>query len=350
MGIKISVVVAVFNDEQHIEKCVLSVVNQRYKNYELIVIDDGSTDGTSRILEKYDLEYENVKVCRVPHCGPGTARNSALDLISGDYVLFLDSDDELFSDCLVSLCKKIENDNVGILFFSSNIVFSDGIPPNINVANYYKRPLELHNKSVSAEFFYNASIEHLKRHKYGYPVVVWGYAFKRSLCSSIRFLQESYEDEYFTTKLLLSFPNENVKFINKIIHRHHIRQGSITTQKLTSDVVIAYAQALNSLFPIINHINNKETLNNFYYNLRSLLHACLYKNNQLGDEKLPSLKILELLIKPLCGENKKDITKQQLLVLKPILIELSKLENIEQNPYVCSAVNLIDNAINLLRS
>lgn len=349
MGIKISVVVAVFNDEQHIEKCVLSVVKQRYQNYELIIIDDGSTDATSCILNKYEREYDCINVYNVPHRGPGTARNIALDLISGDYVLFLDSDDELFGDCLLSIVKKIKNDNVGILFFASNIVFSDGIPSQINVSNYYKRPPELHDKLVSAEFFYNASIECLKINKYGYPVVVWGYAFKRSLCSSIRFMQESYEDEYFTTKLLLSSPHENVKFTNKIIHRHHIRQGSITTKKLTSSVVIAYVEAMNSLFPIVNSINNENTLDNFYYNLRVLLHACLYKNNQLGTEKLSALKILELLIKPLCGENKKDITKQHLLLLKPILIELSKLGGIEHNTYVCSAVNLIDDAINQLR-
>ncbi|WP_236651671.1 hypothetical protein, partial [Citrobacter werkmanii] len=70
------------------------------------------------------------------------------------------------------------------------------------------------------------------KYGYGYPAVVWAYAYKRQTNSDLRFLQKTFEDEYFTTALLLLNPTQKIKHINKNLHIHYIRNGAITTSPM----------------------------------------------------------------------------------------------------------------------
>lgn len=100
---KISVIIPVYNSEKYIERCLKSVVNQSYKDLEIILIDDGSTDNSSLICKKWEKLDNRVKYFRKENGGPSTARNYGLKHVSGDYIHFLDSDDwidlETYSHC-----------------------------------------------------------------------------------------------------------------------------------------------------------------------------------------------------------------------------------------------------------
>lgn len=103
----ISIVLPVYNGEKNINNAIHSVLRQTYSNYELIVIDDGSTDKTREILNRYK-DQEKIKILKKNNGGVSSARNVGLVNLTGDYLMFLDSDDQLMENCLAELVSYVE--------------------------------------------------------------------------------------------------------------------------------------------------------------------------------------------------------------------------------------------------
>lgn len=113
----ISVIVPVYNVEKYLSKCVDSLVNQTYKNYEIILVDDGSPDDCGKICDKYAENYRNIKVIHQQNQGLSVARNNGVKYSIGEYISFVDSDDYVAKDyleCLVNaLCEFDADVSVG---------------------------------------------------------------------------------------------------------------------------------------------------------------------------------------------------------------------------------------------
>ena len=92
---KISVVVPIYNSENSLDVCLESIVRQNYKNFEIILIDDGSTDKSQEICRQYQKEYQNVYYYYQLNSGVSVARNVGIDKATGDLIYFMDSDDIL---------------------------------------------------------------------------------------------------------------------------------------------------------------------------------------------------------------------------------------------------------------
>lgn len=118
MSNKISIIVPAYNSEMFIEKCIETVANQTYKDFEMLIINDGSTDSTLEIINKKMKEYDWLKVYTIENHGQGYARNLGVEKAEGDYILFLDSDDLLKSDALEKTYKKIVKDKSDIVMFN----------------------------------------------------------------------------------------------------------------------------------------------------------------------------------------------------------------------------------------
>ncbi|WP_052476255.1 glycosyltransferase family 2 protein [Cohnella kolymensis] len=116
---KVSVVIPVFNAEQFLSKCLDSVKNQTYNNWEAIAIDDGSSDGSYTILSKYALDDNRFKVSTHANQGPGYTRNRAISQVTGDYVVFLDADDYIDSHYFEKLIKCIEENQSDVVFIDA---------------------------------------------------------------------------------------------------------------------------------------------------------------------------------------------------------------------------------------
>lgn len=117
MNPKVTVIVPTYNSEKYIEKCIETVKEQTFKNYEMIIVNDGSTDGTLEIIKKKMKEYNWIKLINIENHGQGYARNLAIKEAKGDYILFLDSDDLLNSQTLEIAVKRIEEDKSDVVFF-----------------------------------------------------------------------------------------------------------------------------------------------------------------------------------------------------------------------------------------
>ena len=111
----ISVIVPVYNNLLYLERCVESIENQSYSNIELIIVDDGSTDGTNAICDSLRLKYKNIKVFHKENGGHNSAKNYGLSRCHGYYVSFIDSDDwidKLMYETLVGQINKLNVDFV----------------------------------------------------------------------------------------------------------------------------------------------------------------------------------------------------------------------------------------------
>ena len=96
----VSIVLPIYNVAPYLDRCMQSVVNQSYKNLEIIMVDDGSTDACSELCEKWNKHDNRVKVIHKSNAGLGEARNTGIENATGDYVCFFDSDDYLRLDAI----------------------------------------------------------------------------------------------------------------------------------------------------------------------------------------------------------------------------------------------------------
>ena len=183
----VSVIIPVYNVEKYLRECVDSVIAQTYTHIEIILVDDGSTDGSSAICDAYAQMDARIKVIHKANGGQASARNVAMDTMQGEYVMFLDSDDywgsnTLLQDLINALSK---NPSIRILQFSF-CRFNDGecaiLQPTSNARLISCTTAEILSDIRSSQ----------------YDILVWNKIFHTALIKNLRFpVGTWYEDEYF---------------------------------------------------------------------------------------------------------------------------------------------------------
>lgn len=127
MEVLFSVIIPVFNAEKFIEYTINSVLNQTYKNFELIIINDGSTDSSHNICKQYYEKYENIIYIEKENTGVSDTRNFGLNIATGEYILFLDADDILPNNTLEIFNNKILTKKYNVIFGNHFYLFGDKI-------------------------------------------------------------------------------------------------------------------------------------------------------------------------------------------------------------------------------
>lgn len=148
--IELSVVVPVYNVEKYIHRCMNTIINQDYKNYEVILVDDGSTDKSGKICDYYKEQYNNVKVVHKKNNGLGFARNTGLEIAEGKVVTFIDSDDYVDKKMFSAMMLLFEQQQVDTCYCNYARVINGLVIPNTHMENcsgIYKRD-EVLNKII----------------------------------------------------------------------------------------------------------------------------------------------------------------------------------------------------------
>ena len=117
-NIKISIIVPIYNVEEYLENCLQSILAQTYPHLELILVDDGSPDNCPRLCDEWKNKDARIEVIHKENGGPSSARNAGLDIATGDYVYFLDSDDWLEKNALQTLVENLQKNAVDCIGFS----------------------------------------------------------------------------------------------------------------------------------------------------------------------------------------------------------------------------------------
>lgn len=122
---KFSIIIPIYNTEKYLKECVDSVLKQDFENYELILVDDGSTDNSVKICDEYAEQDKRVKVIHKPNGGLSDARNCGTRESIGEYIIFLDSDDFIHENSLSKISKTCEEKNADIIFLKGFKFFTD---------------------------------------------------------------------------------------------------------------------------------------------------------------------------------------------------------------------------------
>ena len=121
----VSIIIPIYNVEDYVDGCLNSVINQTYKNLEIICIDDGSVDNSYTILERYAKEDPRIKALKQKNIGLSATRNRGIEIASGEYCYFLDSDDALYAFSIETMVKYMIEFQLDILYFSADVIYHD---------------------------------------------------------------------------------------------------------------------------------------------------------------------------------------------------------------------------------
>ncbi len=216
---RFSIIIPAYNAEAFLPRCLDSIFSQEFDDYEVIVINDGSSDGTAVLLEGYASKYPNMHVFTQSNHGMATARNRGVNVAQGDYILFVDSDDELMPHALSNLAPQINGED--IVGFGTRI-YNEQTGTNIDFQ------LSTHDtKRYSGWEYFN--LYRLKSTPVHF-VCIWQRVYRRGFLeeNSLRFAEglRRAEDDLFTTMVMLHA--RSVKTITDTLYIYHIRKGSIT--------------------------------------------------------------------------------------------------------------------------
>lgn len=126
MNIELSIIIPVYNVEKYLNRCIDSIINQSYKKYEIILINDGSTDSSLEICKQYSKKHQNIYCYNILNSGPSRARNYGLKKAKGTFVYFVDSDDYLFDNALDILVSSIKKSNADMVIFNYRVEYANG--------------------------------------------------------------------------------------------------------------------------------------------------------------------------------------------------------------------------------
>lgn len=254
--ILVSIIVPYYNVEEYIRQCLDSILIQTYTNIEIILIDDGSTDGSGHIVNKYARRDSRIKVFYQANKGLSAARNLGLDNATGDYILFVDSDDFVEKDFVKIALMEIISHNVEIATFGYNLIMPhDGIIIKKNTCM---------SKALSKEEAIKELLV-LKDVVYNY---VWNKIYHRDIFKDIRFpIGRTYEDISVMYKLF-DLVRTDIYVSDKILYNYRrLRVGSITSNSRTSSAIedrlvgqIERLNFLNEYYPHLGKIQMELTV------------------------------------------------------------------------------------------
>ena len=181
----ISIIVPIYNSAGTLRSCLNSIINQNYKDYEIVLVNDGSNDESTKICAEYVYRHKNIKYFYQANCGVAASRKRGVELASGKYIMFVDSDDTITANLLHNIANAVMVLDLDIVRYQANLINDDEVKDH-NRYNF-----------VSEVYTVRSGIESIKlwtepKKKYA---VYWLFAFRRSLFSTIDFPNlRCYED------------------------------------------------------------------------------------------------------------------------------------------------------------
>jgi glycosyltransferase involved in cell wall biosynthesis len=249
---KVTIVVPVYNTEKYLKDCLDSLINQTYKQIEIICVNDGSTDNSGLILKKYAQKDHRIKIFNQKNQGPSAARNKGIKESNGEYIEFVDSDDQLDRKAVEELLKITEKNSLDMLLFNlkPKLTSIQSKKQYENLKNYYKRSRH-YNKIVTGEEMFTEMVR--MRDYLASPVL---YLVKKEVLEKhgIEFFNGIiHEDNLFTLELLLRA--KKVLHLNKELYIRLVRENSIVTKPISTENLEGYFICIREILKLASQLN-----------------------------------------------------------------------------------------------
>lgn len=232
---KFSIIIPVYNSSNYIIRCLDSIKKQIYNNFECIIIDDGSTDNSFSICNDYIKSDSRFKIIHQENKGVSVARNAGLNAVTGDYIVFVDSDDFIELNLLQELNETIQE--------SSNAIVQYGF-------------FGWNNDSKTRYLYNNPSFDV----KAGNMGVVWRHAFPADLIGNLRFDEKlSGGEDYLFVNEALSKIN-NIVLIKKCLYNHFFDNTSSIMNNISIDLLKQQVDSTNKVINLYKSNMDRETI------------------------------------------------------------------------------------------
>lgn len=302
-SIKISVIVPIYNVEKYLSRCVNSILNSNYKNLEIILVDDGSTDSCGCICDEYKKKDNRIRVIHKKNGGLSDARNKGIDMATGDYISFVDSDDAIDND-MFDYLLKILLENQCDISVCNYITFSTMELPRSSQKNS-NRNLKVYTNEKALDILLDGKISHSD--------YAWNKLYKRDLFKNIRYpvgrkmedIGTTYKLYYIAKKIVIG---DAIKYYYYQRNNSILGENSYLNYKDNLELSITRYKFLKEKKLNINYINYEKDI------IKKIIE--LYKHtttlNQLKyfyDNSYDKMLICLNLIKVLKGESIKFCIK-----------------------------------------
>lgn len=240
---KISIIVPVYNVEKYVEKCIQSLINQSYKNIEIILVDDGSNDRSNKIIDEYAKVDSRILTIHQKNKGVSAARNAGLKVATGEYVGFVDPDDYVDYQMYETMLKKIELNmsDLAVCGFSKVTELSDK-----------EEIFEIKDELLSPK----KCVEDLFDFRGGYAIKpsVWNKLFRRDKIGDLKFDENIgiSEDLKFVVQYILKC--NIIVYVKQAFYKNLQRDGSITRSKGKAAQIIKTVEIDNFVYDEIKKI------------------------------------------------------------------------------------------------
>lgn len=276
--VEVSIIVPVYNKEKYLEKCLESLIHQSFKNIEVICVDDGSSDNSFNILQKYSKKDSRIKIIRQDNHGPGHARNQGLKKAMGKYVAFIDADDWVELDTIEILYHNAIQNNSDLVLF--------------NAIEY------LPNDKTRRRIYYKNDINGTFNFHQRKGIVMNSYLIVCTKLHNLDFIMDNeitfsdsglFEDVFFHVKSMIKA--EKVSYVNKILYNYrrteiNTRQSNSTKSKKS----LAFMDVLENIKTLLIEEGIYKELEVNYHNFKLKELKNLYNNS---DEKEKFGKVLK---------------------------------------------------------
>lgn len=220
----ISIIVPIYNVGKHLVRCIDSIVNQSYGNIEVILVNDGSTDGSGKIADSYAQKDERIRVVHKSNSGVSSARNAGLEKATGDYVMFVDADDRIDLQTCEICVQHIKHDEDLVSFTVSRV-------------DKKERGRVKEGKADGSVDYLSTNEQIIKDYLKGTDLRAVAHLFKRSTLGELRFNEDMriHEDAVFAFQFLTK--SKNAVIINKPLYTYISRSDSAMKKFQKSDAV-----------------------------------------------------------------------------------------------------------------
>ncbi|PXZ05904.1 glycosyltransferase family 2 protein [Gilliamella apicola] len=290
--VRLTIIIPCYNVEDYIEDCLISVTKDDTYPLEIICIDDGSTDNTLLILEQYQSKFSNIKIIKQPNLGVSQARNKGVECSSGDYILFIDSDDIINHNLLKEFRYYLKLIPQLDLFYFDYTSFKDGemISCMTNLEN-----------SKTKNFISGVDLLNHLLERRNYSGVVWRFIFHRKLFTE-KFIEKNHEDHSVSLSIISKAKLTNY-YINKNSYFHRVRASSLSEQYIDDSNLKTLKRVLEHCITEINTLQLSDNAKRNYIcamnitYLESLLRSDKTFQKQIKNEIIKELGLLKLMIR-----------------------------------------------------